>query len=131
MGTIYQSKNQILLQELIPIYMPLDYPFRNYDWLYYQIKSSKNSKMGSLTIHHIIKVADGGPTCRENAALLTKIAHQNLTQCEIVDYILYNEINEYFKEIIKRALPPEEDLLKEGKTYKLALKKALYPNRYE
>ena len=130
MGRIYQNPNQILLEDLIPIYMPPDYIYCNYDWLYYLIKSGKKSKTGTLTIHHITKVADGGKTCKENAALLTKLAHQDLTTCESKDHILYDEINAYFREIIRMAQPPEEILIKEGRSYKLALDKALHPKRY-
>ena len=90
MGRIYQNPNKILLEELVKIYKPV-----TKDWLSYQI-----TKRNILTLHHIIKVANGGKTEIENAALLTLKAHRALNICEYKDYILYSEIENFFKEIV-------------------------------
>ncbi len=50
MGKIYVNENQLFLQKLINIYQP-----SKFDWLSYRI-----TKNNILTIHHVIKVADGG-----------------------------------------------------------------------
>lgn len=131
MGNIYKNKNQILLLELIPIYMPPDYHYRTVDWLFYSISHSKKNGGKSLTLHHVTKAANGGPLCIENAALLTKNAHQNLHTCEARDHILYEEINDFFREIISYRKPPEDYLMKEAKEYNYALKRAIYPKRYK
>ena len=88
MGRIYVNENKILLNEIIKIYKP-----EKYDWLSYQI-----TKNNILTIHHVIKVADGGILCIENAALLTKKAHRALHMCESRDLILYIEKESGMKE---------------------------------
>ena len=53
MGRVYINENKILLNEIIEIYIP-----EKYDWLSYQI-----TKNNILTIHHVIKKADGGILC--------------------------------------------------------------------
>jgi hypothetical protein len=116
MGRIYQNPNQILLRELIVIYQP-----DTIDWLSYQI-----TKQNILTLHHIVKVADGGILKKENAALLTKKAHRALNICESKDFILYDEINHFFREIIAHSAPLNEFLKKESLNYKKALVKTLY-----
>lgn len=116
MGKIYQNSNQLLLQQLISIYNPTDY-----DWLSYQI-----TKKNILTLHHIIKRADGGVLSIDNSALLTKRSHRVLHICENKDYILYNEINAFFKEIISQGTIMNDFLKRESKEYKLALTKTLY-----
>ncbi len=63
------------------------------DWLSYQI-----TKNNILTLHHILKVADGGKLNIDNSALLTKRAHRALNICENRDYILYLEINNFLKQ---------------------------------
>ena len=131
MGRIYQNQNQILLQELIPIYLPPDYPYHNYDWLWYPISYSKKSSINILTLHHVIKAAEGGPLCIGNAALLTKRAHQDLNTCEAKDPILYDEINDYFLDIIEVGEPLNEQFIKEAKEYNLALKRAIHPKRFK
>ena len=115
MGKIYQNENQLLLQELISIYHP-----NTYDWLSYQI-----TKSNILTLHHIIKACDGGVLTIYNAALLTKKSHRALHICEHKDFILYNEINEFFKEII-RSQAFLEYLQKESREYKKVLVKTIY-----
>jgi len=131
MGNIYQSQNQILLLQLIPIYMPPDYHYSTVDWLFYPISQSKKNGSKSLTIHHVTKAAYGGATCKENSALLTKKAHQDLHTCETRDHILYEEINDFFREIISYSKPPEDYLMKEAKEYNYFLKRAIHPNRYK
>ena len=131
MGRIYQNQNQILLQELIPIYLPLDYPYRDYDWLWYPISYSKKSSINILTLHHVIKAAEGGPLCIGNAALLTKRSHQDLNTCEAKDHILYDEINDFFRKIIKIGKPLNEQFINDAKEYNSALKKAIHPKRYK
>ena len=116
MGKIYVNENKILLNEIIEIYKP-----EKYDWLSYQI-----TKNNILTIHHVIKVADGGILCIENAALLTKKAHRALHMCESRDLILYIEINEFFKEIISYRFPLTEEQQKISREYKKALTKTIY-----
>ena len=116
MGRIYQNENQLLLRELIKIYEP-----NNFDWLSYQV-----TKSNILTLHHILKVCDGGDLSIENAALLTKKSHRALHMCESRDLILYMEINEFFKEIVRNAAPLNEYLIEESKNYKCALVKTLY-----
>ena len=116
MGKVYQNENQILLQELIEIYQP-----NNFDWLSYQI-----TKNNILTLHHVIKAADGGRLKIENASLLTKKSHRALHICENKDFILYQEINEFFKEIISYRAALDEYLERESKEYKRALVKTLY-----
>ena len=131
MGNISKKQNQILLLELIPIYMPPGYHYSTVDWLFYPIAHSKKYGGKSLTIHHVTKAANGGPLCIENAALLTKNAHQDLHTCEARDHILYEEINDFFREIISYRKPPEDYLMKEAKEYNYLLKRAIYPNRYK
>ena len=116
MGKVYHNENQILLRELITIYQP-----DNYDWLSYQI-----TKKNILTLHHIIKVADGGILSIDNAALLTKKSHRALHMCENKDYILYCEINDFFREIVYYRAPLDEYLKRESQEYKKALVKTLY-----
>ena len=116
MGKIYQNENQLLIPELIKIYKP-----SGVDWLSYQI-----TKNNILTVHHIIKVADGGILNVDNAALLTKKAHRSLNICEIKDFVLYCEINDFFREIIYRKAPLDDDLIKESREYKKILTKTLY-----
>ena len=116
MGKIYQNENQILLQELIKIYQP-----DKFDWLSYQI-----TKNNILTLHHVIKAADGGPLEIDNSALLTKKSHRALHICENKDFILYSEINDFFKYIISYRTALNEYLKKESRKYKDALVKTLY-----
>jgi len=116
MGKIYTNENQLLLQELIKIYQP-----NKYDWLSYQI-----TKQNILTLHHIVKVANGGELNLENGALLTKKSHRALHICEIKDYILYLEINDFFKEITSYRTFLDSHLEKQSKTYKRALINTLY-----
>ena len=125
MGKIYQNPNQIMLQEILKYYQ-----IDTLDWLSYQI-----TKNNILTLHHIIKQAEGGPLTLDNSATLTKKSHRALHMCESRDFILYSEINAFFKEIIayrlamadleaKMAL--NEEFQKESKGYKLALTRTLY-----
>lgn len=116
MGKVYQNPNRILLEELVKIYIP-----ENIDWLSYQI-----TKNNILTLHHIIKVANGGKTEVENAALLTLKAHRALNICEYKDFILYSEIENFFKEIVKTRKPLDEYEKNESREYKNALQKVLY-----
>ena len=116
MGKIYKNENQLLLQELIKIYQPV-----GFDWLSYQI-----TKSNILTLHHVIKVADGGQLKINNSALLTKKSHRGLHICENKDFILYSEINDFFREIISFYSPLDDYLIKESKEYKKALTKTLY-----
>ena len=116
MGKIYINENQILLQNLIKIYQPM-----GFDWLSYQI-----TKNNILTLHHVIKVADGGLLRINNSALLTKKSHRGLNICEHKDFVLYSEINDFFKEIIALSSPLNDYLIKESKEYKKALTKTLY-----
>ncbi len=116
MGKVYQNENQILLQTLIEIYRP-----DNFDWLSYQI-----TKNNILTLHHVIKAADGGNLEIENSALLTKKSHRALHICENKDYILYSEINDFFREIISYRKALDDYLKRESKQYKCALVKTLY-----
>ena len=116
MGKIYINENQILLSDLTKIYLP-----NGFDWLSYQI-----TKGNTLTLHHVVKVADGGKLMVENSALLTKKSHQNLHICEHRDFILYSEINDFFREIIDRRMPLDDYLIRESKEYKRALVKTIY-----
>ena len=116
MGKVYKNENQLLLRGLIEIYKPVDF-----DWLSYQI-----TKSNILTLHHIIKAADGGPLDIENSALLTKKSHRALHICEHKDFVLYSEINDFFREIVERRAPLDEYLQKESKVYKKVLAKNLY-----
>jgi len=116
MGKIYQNENQLMLEELIKIYKPVDY-----DWLSYQI-----TKKNVLTLHHIIKVANKGSLSVNNLALLTKRAHRALNICEHKDYILYSEINDFFRYIISLSSFEDEYLKNESRNYKKALVKTLY-----
>ena len=116
MGKIYKNDNQLLLQELIKIYKPLDV-----DWLSYQI-----TKSNTMTLHHIVKVAEGGLLTIDNSALLTKKSHRGLHMCESRDFILYTEINDFFKEIISLGSPLDDYFVKESKEYKKALTKTIY-----
>ncbi len=116
MGKIYQNENQLLIPELIAIYKPL-----GIDWLSYQI-----TKSNILTLHHVIKVAEGGILSVENAALLTKKSHRILNICESKDFVLYQEINDFFKEIIARRAPLDDNLMRESREYKKVLTLTIY-----
>ena len=116
MGKIYKNENQLLLQELIEIYQPI-----GFDWLNYQI-----TKNNILTLHHVIKTADGGLLRIDNSALLTKKSHRGLHICEHKDFILYSEINDFFREIISLGFPLDDYLVKKSKEYKKSLTKTLY-----
>ena len=116
MGKIYKNENQLLLQELIEIYQPI-----GFDWLNYQI-----TKNNILTLHHVIKTADGGILRIDNSALLTKKSHRGLHICEHKDFILYSEINDFFREIISLGFPLDDYLVKKSKEYKKSLTKTLY-----
>ena len=115
MGKIYTNENQKLLTNLVEIYKP-----ENFDWLSYQI-----TRKNTLTLHHIVKLENGGPLSITNAALLTKRSHRALHMCESRDYILYSEINDFFREIIGSG-SFNDSLTKESREYKKALVKALY-----
>ena len=115
MGKVHVNNNQILLPQLIQIYQPLDI-----DWLAYQI-----TKGNVLTVHHVTKQEHGGPTSIDNSALLTKKAHRVLHICEHKDFILYEEINDFFREII-RAQSFNEVFQEESKKYKKVLTKTIY-----
>ncbi len=125
MGKVYHNPNQELLEKLLKIY-----EVDKLDWLSYQV-----TKNNILTLHHIIKVADGGILTPENAAILTKKAHRALNICESRDFILYSEINAFFNEIIRYRMALEDQLTRmslneefrrESKGYKLALTRTLY-----
>lgn len=116
MGKIYQNENQILVQELIVIYQP-----NGFDWLSYQI-----TKGNMLTLHHVTKVADGGVLCIDNAALLTKRSHRILNICEVKDFNLYTEINDFFREIIVLRSPLNYYMINQSKEYKKALTNVVY-----
>ena len=116
MGKVYQNENQLIMPELVKIYKP-----DNYDWLSYQI-----TKKNILTLHHIIKVAEGGKTDIENLALLTKKAHRALHICESKDFILYSEINCFLNTIIAYRQALNNYLIQESKEYKQALTRVLY-----
>ena len=116
MGRVYQNENQLLMPELVKIYKP-----DNYDWLSYQI-----TKKNILTLHHIIKVADGGKTDVDNLALLTKKAHRALHICESKDFILYSEINYFLSTIIAYGQSLDNYFIQESKEYKKALTRVLY-----
>ena len=116
MGKIYVNENQLLIPELIEIYKP-----PGIDWLSYQI-----TRDNILTVHHVIKVADGGILNINNAALLTKRSHKALNTCESRDFVLYSEINDFFRVIIALRTPLNEDLMRESREYKKALTKTLY-----
>lgn len=116
MGKIYKNENQLLLQELVKIYQPI-----NFDWLSYQI-----TKSNILTLHHVIKAADGGPLSVDNSVLLTKKSHRGLHMCEHKDFALYSEINDFFREIISLRSPLNDYLIKESREYKKILTKTLY-----
>ena len=62
----------------------------------------------------------------DNAALLTKNSHRGLHMCESRDLILYQEINDFFREIISIGKPLDDYLLKESKEYRKVLIKTLY-----
>ena len=119
MGRVYKNESKILLAELLEIY-----EMSNFDWLSYQI-----TKQNTLTIHHIIKESEGGLLCFDNAAMLTKRAHRIINICECKDYLLYSEINDYFKEIIARRTYLDDDLIKQSKEYKKALNNLVYGER--
>ena len=119
MGKIYENNNQILLQSLIKIYQPC-----NFDWLSYQI-----TKKNILTLHHIIKVENGGNTEKENCALLTKRSHRALHICENEDFILYSEINDFFKEVICTGQPIDDFFASKSKEYKHFLVRTIYKNK--
>lgn len=116
MGKKYKNENQLLLQELIEIYQPI-----GFDWLNYQI-----TKNNILTLHHVIKTANGGLLRIDNSALLTKKSHRGLHICEHKDFILYSEINDFFREIISLGFPLDDYLVKKSKEYKKSLTKTLY-----
>ncbi len=116
MGKIYQNKNQIIMREMIKIYQP-----DGFDWLSYQI-----TRQNILTPHHVVKVADGGLTSIDNLALVTKKAHRALNMCESRDFVLYSEINDFFRIIIAYGAPLDESLKRESKVYKEALVRTLY-----
>lgn len=116
MGKVYKNENKIILQELRRIYKP-----DGFDWLSYQI-----TKNNILTLHHIIKVSEGGLTDVTNGALLTKKSHRALHICENKDYILYQEINVFLKLINDSHKPLDDVLWRESRGYKKALVKTLY-----
>ena len=125
MGKVYHNPNQEMLEELLKYYQ-----IDTLDWLSYPI-----TKKNILTLHHIIKAADGGPLTIGNSAILTKSSHRALHICEARDFILYSEINAFFKAIIAYRLAMEDQLAKmalndefrkESKGYKLALTRTLY-----
>lgn len=116
MNKEHRNENKIVLQELVEIYKP-----DKFDWLSYQI-----TKSNILTLHHIVKVADGGKTNINNGAILTKKSHRALHMCESRDHILYDEINDFFKLLVDYSKPLDELLWKESRNYKKALVKTIY-----
>lgn len=85
-----------------------------------------NYKKNTLTVHHIEKVSCGGETSLSNAALLTKKAHRILHMCEYKDYILYSDINDFFRRIVEKSKPLDEEMKLESREYKRALAKRIY-----
>ena len=117
MGNVYQNPNQIMVQDLVVIYRP-----NGYDWLHYQI-----TKRNIITLHHVVKEADGGELTVGNSALLTVRAHRAVNKCESKDHVLYNEINDFFREIIAVRAPLDDYFIEQSKVYKYELSKILYP----
>ena len=125
MGKIYQNPNQLMLQDVLKYYQ-----IDKLDWLSYQI-----TKGNILTLHHIIKQADGGPLTIDNSAPLTKKSHRALHICESKDNVLYSEINKFFLRVIayrlaladlEAKMQLNDEFRRESKEYKLALTKTLY-----
>ena len=52
--------------------------------------------------------------------MLTKKSHRGLHICENKDFILYSEINDFFREIILLNSPLDDYLINESKEYKKA-----------
>ncbi len=116
MGKIHNIEKEELWNELFEIY-----GYSAHDWLHYPV-----TKRNIMTLHHIIKRCDGGDLSIDNIALLTKKAHQNLHTCEVRDIVLYNEINNFFDEIVLLGSPLDNYLINESINYKNALTRVLY-----
>lgn len=74
------------------------------DWMGYPI-TDKNP----LTFHHIIKKADGGEMTKENGALLTIEAHEELNVIEQKYPNIYKELNQLFIKLNQSGKPPTEE----------------------
>ena len=86
--------NEIKLR-MINIYKTYDF-----DWMNYAIINEE------LTYHHIVKEEYGGKVTLENGALLTPRAHEYLHLIERTDNIIYDKINEIFKQINEQRHAP-------------------------
>ena len=115
MGKIYLNENQEMLQKLVELYGADER-----DWLYFQI-----TRGNFLTVHHILEASKGGILTIDNLALLTKRAHRLLNMCKSRDFILYSDINAFFRLIIARGAF-DEYYKKEAKTFKKKLTDKIY-----
>ena len=116
MGKIYKSENHIVLLQMIEIYRP-DVT----DWMQYQI-----TRRNILTLHHIRKACEGGFTCVDNGAILTRKAHQVLNMVEAIDGVLYDEWNDLFALINQGKQPPCKEYVREGKKLKNYTQRIIY-----
>lgn len=82
------------------------YNLKGIDFMGYKV-----NKNNPYTYHHIIKRCLGGNESFENGAILTKISHQYLHIIESRDLIIYEYINNIFKQITQQGYGPTKNQL--------------------
>ena len=82
------------------------YNLKGIDFMGYKV-----SRNNPYTYHHILKRCLGGNETFENGAVLTKISHQYLHIIESRDLMIYEYINNVFKQITEQGYGPTENQL--------------------
>ena len=82
------------------------YNLKGIDFMGYKV-----NRNNPYTYHHIIKRCLGGNESFENGAILTKISHQYLHIIESRDLIIYEYINNIFKQITQQGYGPTKNQL--------------------
>jgi len=86
----------------------------------------KITKGSVWTIHHIHERHNDGESTLENSALLLKKSHQILDKLESIDYDLYFDWNDLFRDINVCKCPPSEDYVKEMILLREKTKRVMY-----
>ena len=66
-----------------------------------------------LTLHHIKELRNGGKTCWNNSALLSKTSHIYLNYLDREYHKIYNELNGAFKDLNITHKPPTDEYYEE------------------
>lgn len=67
----------------------------------------------TLTLHHIRELRNGGQTCWDNSALLSRNSHKYLNYLNREYYRVYRELNDMFRQLNRRYTPPTQKYYEE------------------